>query len=126
MHDWTKVEAGIYHAFHHRWISAISDALNAGLLPPEMYALPEQIAGAFGPNVLALQAHSDAGGVGTVSRVLKPPPRDKNHQPVRDRLLPTEEEPSRDPACDRRSGGRGDRDRFAGEQIEPQRHAGVG
>ena len=33
MHDWTKVEAGIFHAFHHRWISAISDALNQGSLP---------------------------------------------------------------------------------------------
>jgi hypothetical protein len=21
MHDWTLVEAGIFHAFHHRWIS---------------------------------------------------------------------------------------------------------
>ena len=33
VHDWTLVEAGIFHAFHHRWISAISDILNTGLLP---------------------------------------------------------------------------------------------
>lgn len=33
MHDWTLVPAGIFHAFHHRWISAINDALNGGLLP---------------------------------------------------------------------------------------------
>lgn len=33
VHDWTRVEAGIFHAFHHRWISAISDALNEGILP---------------------------------------------------------------------------------------------
>ena len=55
IHDWTRVDAGIFHAFHHRWISAISDVLNAGLLPPDHYALPEQIAGGLGPDVLTLQ-----------------------------------------------------------------------
>src|SRR5436309_11219358 len=55
MHDWTRVEAGIFHAFHHRWISAISDALNVGLLPRDYYALPEQVAAGFGPDVLTLQ-----------------------------------------------------------------------
>ena len=33
MHDWTRVPAGIFHAFHHAWISAISDSLNGGILP---------------------------------------------------------------------------------------------
>ena len=56
VHDWTRVDAGIFHAFHHRWISAISDALNEGILPPDYYALPEQFAAGFGPDVLALQA----------------------------------------------------------------------
>jgi hypothetical protein len=55
MHDWTKVEAGIYHAFHHEWISEISRALNRGLLPDTYYALPEQVAAGFGPDVLTLQ-----------------------------------------------------------------------
>jgi hypothetical protein len=55
MHDWTRVEAGIFHAFHHRWISAISDVLNTGLLPRDYYALPEQQAAGFGPDVLTLQ-----------------------------------------------------------------------
>lgn len=59
IHDWTLVEAGIFHAFHHRWISAISDTLNAGLLPPEYYALPEQQAAGFGPDVLTLQGQGD-------------------------------------------------------------------
>ncbi len=58
MHDWTKVEAGIFHAFHHRWISAISDALNQGSLPAGYYALPEQVAAGFGPDVLTLQGGS--------------------------------------------------------------------
>ena len=55
MHDWTTVEAGIFHAFHHRWIPAISDALNGGKLPADYYALPEQVAAGFGPDVLVVQ-----------------------------------------------------------------------
>ena len=60
MHDWTTVGAGIFHAFHHRWISAISDDLNGGKLPPDYYALPEQVAAGFGPDVLTLQAQPPA------------------------------------------------------------------
>jgi Protein of unknown function (DUF4058) len=55
MHDWTRVAAGIYHAFHHEWISELSRVLNRELLPPDYYALPEQVAAGFGPDVLALQ-----------------------------------------------------------------------
>jgi hypothetical protein len=55
VHDWTRVNAGIFHHFHHEWISAISRALNAGLLPPDFYALAEQFAGGLGPDVLTLQ-----------------------------------------------------------------------
>jgi hypothetical protein len=49
MHDWTKVEPGIFHALHHGWISEISRALNRGLLPEAYYALPEKAAAGFGP-----------------------------------------------------------------------------
>jgi hypothetical protein len=55
IHDWSRVGAGIFHHFHQRWISAISDALNDGRLPADYYALAEQIAGDVGPDVLALQ-----------------------------------------------------------------------
>ncbi|MDB5312759.1 MAG: hypothetical protein JWO38_6961 [Gemmataceae bacterium] len=55
VHDWTRVDAGIFHHFHHRWISAMSDALNGGLLPPDYYALAEQIAGGLGPDVITLE-----------------------------------------------------------------------
>ena len=41
IHDWTQVEACIFHAFHHGWISAISDVLNVGILPEDYYALTE-------------------------------------------------------------------------------------
>ncbi len=56
IHDWTRVEAGIFHDFHHEWISTIKRALNAGLLPPEYYALAEQITGGLGPDVLTLES----------------------------------------------------------------------
>jgi hypothetical protein len=55
MHDWTRVEAAIYHAYHHKWISEISRALNRGLLPEDLYALPEQQAAGFSPDVRTLQ-----------------------------------------------------------------------
>jgi hypothetical protein len=54
IHDWTRVKPGIFHHFHHEWISAISRALNGGLLPPGYYALAEQIAGGMGPDMLTL------------------------------------------------------------------------
>jgi hypothetical protein len=57
MHDWTRVPAGIYHAFHHEWISEIGRALNRSL-PKDYYALPEQQAAGFGPDVLTLQTNT--------------------------------------------------------------------
>jgi hypothetical protein len=75
IHDWTRVDAGIFHAFHHDWITEIARALNHGLLPSDYYALPEQIAGGLGPDVLTLQRPVDAdnpsGGVALASA----PPR---------------------------------------------------
>ncbi len=61
IHDWTHVDAGIFHAFHHDWITDISRALNRGLLPPAYYALPEQIAGGLGPDVLTLRRPGNNG-----------------------------------------------------------------
>lgn len=63
MHDWTQVPDGIYHAFHHEWISEIGRTLNRGLLPRDYYALPEQVAAGFGPDVLTLQEQrAESGG----------------------------------------------------------------
>jgi hypothetical protein len=55
IHDWTRVDAGIFHDFHHEWISTIRRALNQGLLPADYYALAEQQAAGFGPDVLTLK-----------------------------------------------------------------------
>ena len=54
-HDWTRVDAGIFHDFHHAWIEEIKRALNAGLLPQDYYALAEQHAAGFGPDVVTLE-----------------------------------------------------------------------
>lgn len=60
IHDWTRVEAGIFHDFHHAWIEEIKRFLNRDL-PPDFYALAEQFAGGFGPDVLTPQArHSES------------------------------------------------------------------
>src|SRR5260370_14371918 len=54
VHDWTQVEAGIFHSFHVGWIPEIGKILNGGLLPEGYYALVEQHAGKSIPDVLTL------------------------------------------------------------------------
>jgi hypothetical protein len=56
VHDWSRVGAGIFHDFHCNWIFAIKSALNDGILPPDHYAMSEQIVGDLGPDVLTLEA----------------------------------------------------------------------
>jgi Protein of unknown function (DUF4058) len=71
MHDWTRVDAGIFHADHHSWIEEIHRSL-LKRLPPDYYSLPEQQAAGFGPDVLALtNAEGDdalPGGAMTLAR----------------------------------------------------------
>jgi Protein of unknown function (DUF4058) len=55
IHDWTRVEAGLFHAFHQNWIIFLCEALNAGGLPPEYFALPEQPIRGPVPDVLTLR-----------------------------------------------------------------------
>jgi hypothetical protein len=43
IHDWTRVEAGVFHAFRHRWLGALCDALNAGRLPEDHFAMIEPV-----------------------------------------------------------------------------------
>lgn len=58
MHDWTQVKAGTYHNFHYRWIAAIMDRLNAGLLPTGFFAMAEQFIGGPQTDVVALRSSS--------------------------------------------------------------------
>lgn len=55
VHDWTKVDAGVFHHFHLKWIAELSRALNRGLLLPNHYALAEQITSLWEPDVLTLR-----------------------------------------------------------------------
>jgi hypothetical protein len=63
IHDWTRVGAGTFHDFHVSWIGEIKRVLNAGLLPPDYYAMAEQVAGELGPDVIALHARDENGGL---------------------------------------------------------------
>jgi Protein of unknown function (DUF4058) len=58
IHDWSCVDAGIFHDFHHAWIEQIKRLLNSGVLPPDHYAMAEQHTSHFGPDVLTLQSRS--------------------------------------------------------------------
>lgn len=86
LHDWTRVSAGTFHAFHVAWIAEIQRKLNGGLLPAGYYALAEQVSAQVIPDVLTLQdsdapdlpSESDAAGRGSGAggvAVAEAPPR---------------------------------------------------
>lgn len=41
IHDWTRVDPGLFFAFRHRWLGALCDELNASRLPEDHLALVE-------------------------------------------------------------------------------------
>jgi hypothetical protein len=59
IHDWTRVDAGIFRDFHHAWIAEIKRALNRSILAEGYYALAEQDPAGYGPDVLTLLAPRD-------------------------------------------------------------------
>ena len=61
IHDWARVDAGIFHHFHQRWVGAITDVLNQRLLPGDYYALAEQQGAGFEPDILTLKASQSPG-----------------------------------------------------------------
>ncbi len=62
VHNWSNIEAGIFHHFHHAWIEELTRSLNRSVLPPDHYALAEQMAGGLGPDVVTLQDLAADGG----------------------------------------------------------------
>jgi hypothetical protein len=56
VHNWTRVDADIFHDFHTVWIGGLRTALNDGILPLGYYALAEQHAGRSIADVLTLHA----------------------------------------------------------------------
>jgi len=59
IHDWTRVEAGLFHSFHQSWIIYLSSALNRGVLPPDYFALAEQNIQGPIPDILTLRLSSE-------------------------------------------------------------------
>lgn len=54
IHDWSRVDSGIFHHLHLGWIARLNDRLNGGLLPEPYYALAEPVLGEAVPDVIAL------------------------------------------------------------------------
>ena len=70
IHDWTRVDAGLFHDFHQDWTIELRRTLNAGRLPAGYIALTDQQIGGPIPDVLTLQrgpkrppGHDTGGGV---------------------------------------------------------------
>lgn len=55
IHDWTRVDAGLFHHFHQDWTIELARLLNAGRLPPGFIALVEHQTGVPIPDVLTLR-----------------------------------------------------------------------
>jgi hypothetical protein len=85
VHDWTRVEAGTFHAFHTAWITHLSETLNGGVLPSGYYAMPEQHAGRSIADVLTLHSgdasHSPPPPQGGLT-VAEAPPRVSRRQTI--------------------------------------------
>jgi hypothetical protein len=58
IHDWTRVDAGLFHDFHQSWTVILRNALNEGVLPAGYFALVEQHIQGPIPDVLALELAS--------------------------------------------------------------------
>jgi uncharacterized protein DUF4058 len=55
VHDWKRIESGLFHHFHQRWTAELCDRFNGGGLPSGYYALIEQRAGFVVPDVLTFE-----------------------------------------------------------------------
>jgi hypothetical protein len=81
IHDWTRVDAGLFQNLHQRWISALCDAFNTGGLPPDYFALAEQSIRGPIPDVLTLRLSSVGEGPSGASPALAvavAPPRTRH------------------------------------------------
>lgn len=58
IHDWSRVDAGLFHDFHQTWTIQIKKALNGGALPAGYFALAEQVVGGPIPDVITLKRRS--------------------------------------------------------------------
>jgi Protein of unknown function (DUF4058) len=54
IHDWTRVDAGLFHDFHQDWTIELCRSLNAGLLAPDLAALIDPQVGDPIPDVVTI------------------------------------------------------------------------
>ncbi|HEY3246180.1 MAG TPA: DUF4058 family protein [Phycisphaerae bacterium] len=55
IHDWSRADHGVFHHFHQAWTIEIAHALNGGKLPPDYFAMAEQVVSGPIPDVVTLQ-----------------------------------------------------------------------
>jgi hypothetical protein len=74
IHDWTRVQSGLFHEFHQSWSVRIKDALN-GELPKGYYALVEQKVDGPEPDLIAVEMKKRGKGEpgGGATATLDPP-----------------------------------------------------
>jgi len=87
VHNWSKVDANLFHHFHQQWSIAICNSLNAGLLPPGFSALIEQYARGLAPDVLTVERKSGRPDRSTGGLLLADPPRTKHVIQGKDQTL---------------------------------------
>src|SRR3954462_11855285 len=80
IHDWTRVDAGLFHPFHQDWTIELCRSLNAGRLPPGYVALTDQQTGGPIPDVVTLsrrpkETGKDEPAGGLAVAVTAAPPR---------------------------------------------------
>jgi hypothetical protein len=89
IHDWTRVDAGLFHAFHQSWIIRLCDTLNTDRLPADYFALPEQSIRGPIPDVLTLElapGREETNRTATALAVAAVPPRARLVQRAEDRI----------------------------------------
>lgn len=79
VHDWSRVDANLFHDFHQAWTMSIRNALNAGLLPAGYSALVEQHAAGLVPDVLAVERRARGRGPAPAGGVLTADPPKTRH-----------------------------------------------
>jgi hypothetical protein len=83
VHDWTQVDAGVFHDFHNVWIALLRIALNSGLLPEGFYAMSEQHGGKYIADVLTLrspgQSDSPSRAISGGVALADTPPKVRHH-----------------------------------------------
>jgi Protein of unknown function (DUF4058) len=71
MHDWTRVEAGIYHDFHHSWVSEVARSLNRALPASSHYAMIEPEARSYPSGSIAVR-HVSGDRVVAIVEIVSP------------------------------------------------------